>query len=163
MPPNLQRQIIDLVLEAAALARSEGIPNLLQPGLVKEMIVADILGHKLITTKRDADACDSGNPGIRYEYLSCLERGRGQLDRMFKVPPEKRQQSLQRIRRNAKIYLAVFYKNEQTKIKVIYELEPEDVFNEAERQLDRSSNNISHLSFSERWANQNGIIVYPRP
>jgi len=34
-----------LVLKAAEMARSVGIANLLQPGLVKEMIIADILGH----------------------------------------------------------------------------------------------------------------------
>jgi len=52
--------------------------------------------------------------------------------------------------RNQKIYLAVFYKEIPLKIKVIYEIEPEILSNEAERQLDRSTNNISHVGFSER-------------
>lgn len=160
MATDTYRRIIDLVLEADSLARSIGIDNLLQPGLVKEMIIADILGHKLIHSKRDADAKDPKNPGIVYEYLCCKEGGTGQLDRMFKTPIDKRKESLNRIFRNNKIYLAIFYKSNQTKAKVIYELEPETVAEETERKLDRSSNNISHVGFNETWAKSNGNIVY---
>jgi hypothetical protein len=55
MAREIYRKIIELVLRAAELARSIGISNLLQPGLVKEMITAEILGHELIHSKRDAD------------------------------------------------------------------------------------------------------------
>jgi hypothetical protein len=79
---------------------------------------------------------------------------------MFKSPKEAREKSLYRILRNQKIYLAVFYKEIPLKIKVIYEIEPEILSNEAERQLDRSSNNISHVGFSERWATKHGKIVF---
>ena len=96
------RKIISLVRKAADLAKTIGIENLLQPGLVKEMIIADILGHVLIHSKRDADAHAAGDPEEKYEYLSCKEGGTGQLDRMFKSPPEKRKESLRRITRNAK-------------------------------------------------------------
>lgn len=89
MAKEIIRQIIKLVVEAQELARSIGIPNLLQPGLVKEMIIADVLGHKLISSKRDADACDPYDASILYEYLSCKEGGSGQLDRMFKAPPTR--------------------------------------------------------------------------
>ena len=85
MAREIYRQIIDLILKAAQLARSVGITNLLQPGLVKEMIIADILGHELIHSKRDADAHEPGNPDVKYEYLTCKEGGTGQLDRMFMV------------------------------------------------------------------------------
>src|SRR5438093_12987091 len=102
-------RIIQLVREAAELAKSVGIPNLLQPGLVKELIIADILGHQPITSKRDADACDPNDPTILYEYLSCKEGGSGQLDRMFKEPLIKREESLLRITRNKKFYFAVFF------------------------------------------------------
>ena len=53
------RQIIEFVIQAQDIALQVGIPNILQPGLVKEMIVADILGHVIISSKRDADACDA--------------------------------------------------------------------------------------------------------
>lgn len=154
------QRIIQLVLEAAKLARSVGIPNLLQPGLIKELIIADILGHQPITSKRDADACDPNDTSILYEYLSCTEGGSGQLDRMFKEPPEKRAESLLRVSRNQKIYFAVFYAENQTKVKVIYELEPDVVLAETSRQLGRSINAISHVGFAEPWAKKNGKIVY---
>jgi hypothetical protein len=161
MAREIFRAITELVRKAASLARSIGIPNLLQPGLVKEMIVADILGHRLITSKRHADACDPGDVSILYEYLSCKEGGTGQIDRLFKEPPAKRTESLERIRRNKWIYLAVFSEDNQTEITVIYELDPEVVLRETERQLDASKNAISHVGFSEAWAKRNGKIVFP--
>jgi len=160
MGREIYHRIIELVRQAAELARSIGISNLLQPGLVKEMIIADILGHDLIHSKRGADAHTPGKPDEVYEYLSCKEGGSGQLDRMFKAPPEKRKESLERITRNHRIYFAVFYEKEQTKCKVIYEIMPDALLTEAERQLDRSNNNISHVGFTETWAKEQGKVVY---
>lgn len=71
MARKVYKRIIDLVIQAAKLAKSVGIQNLLQPGLVKEMIIADILEHELITSKRDADARNPDDSSIVYEYLSC--------------------------------------------------------------------------------------------
>ena len=160
MAKEIYREIIELVLKAVELARRVDINNLLQPGLVKEMIVADLLGHELIHSKRDADAHAPDDPTEKYEYLSCKEGGRGQFDRMFKAPLEKRRESLKRVARNSKIYFAVFYASNQTRCKVIYELEPEIVLAETERQLEKSRNNISHVGFSIGWAQRNGKIVY---
>ncbi|MCY3536098.1 MAG: hypothetical protein F4X84_02765 [Synechococcus sp. SB0662_bin_45] len=94
MSQNIRRQIIELVLKAATLAESIGIENLVQPGLVKEIIIADILGHELISSKRDADAHAFGNPNEKYEYLCCKEGGSFQFDRMFKEPKEKREKGM---------------------------------------------------------------------
>ena len=163
MTQRIYRKIITLILEAAGLARSIGITNLLQPGLVKEMMIADILGHELIHSKRHADAHAPGNPDERYEYLSCKEGGTGQFDRMFKEPDDKRADSLNRITRNKKIYLAIFYKDEQTRCKSIYEIDPKIMIKEAKRQLDRSRNAISHVGFSEGWAKRNGQLIYTCP
>ena len=44
--------------------------------------------------------------------------------------------------------------------KIIYELSIKNVVAETERQLDRSVNAISHVGFSEVWAEKNGIVVY---
>lgn len=160
MKKEIIRKIIKLVIQAQELALQIGIPNILQPGLVKEMIIAEILGHELIHSKRDADACDGNDPTIKYEYLSCYEGGSGQLDRMFKEPKEEREKSLHRIWRNKKIYFAIFFKENPLKIKVIYEIEPKILVAETERQLDRSRNAISHVGFSEAWAEQNSKVVY---
>jgi len=160
MAQKIISKIIELVVKAQKLALKIGIPNILQPGLVKEMIISEILEHKLIISKRDADACDKNNPAIKYEYLTCYEGGTGQLDRIFKKPLEKRAESLHRITRNKTIYLAIFYKKNSLKVKIIYEIKPKVLLKEAEKQLDRSSNIISHVGFSEDWAKQNGKIVY---
>lgn len=77
MAREIYREIIELMLKVAELARRVGINNLLQPGLVKEMIIADLLGHELIHSKRDADAHASDDPAEKYEYLSCKEGGGG--------------------------------------------------------------------------------------
>ncbi|MGB9772571.1 MAG: hypothetical protein ACP5JH_05475 [Bacteroidota bacterium] len=153
-------EIIRLIRMAQELALNIGIPNILQPGLVKEMIVSEILGHEIIASKRDADARDRNNPNIKYEYLTCYEGGTGQLDRMFKEPPDKRAESLFRITRNKMIYLAIFYKKDPLRVKIIYEIEPGILLKEAERQLDKSSNKISHVGFSEEWARKNGKVIY---
>lgn len=160
MSSDIYKKIFELVAKAQTLANSVGIDNLLQPGLVKEIIVAEILGHTVITSKRDADACDRHNPAIKYEYLTCKEGGTGQLDRMFREPPEKREDSLARITRNRKVYFAVFFKSNQLKVKVIYELSPALVVRETRLKLDRSSNSISHVGFSTKWAAENGRVVY---
>ena len=160
MRKRIYQEILALIFEAGEKARQLGISNLFQPGLAKEMIIADLLGHKLITSKRDADACSPNNPNEKYEYLSCKEGGKGQLDRMFKSPPDKRKKSLHRITRNSKIYLAVFYADNQIKCKIIYELQPNIVVKEAKRQLNASQNDISHIGFSIQWAKKNGQVVF---
>jgi len=124
------------------------------------MIIAEILGHDLIYSKRDADTCDKRDSSVKYEYLSCYEGGTGQLDRMFKAPVNKRKESLRRITRNKMIYFAIFYKKDPLKIKVIYEIEPSILLKETERQLDRSANDISHVGFNEEWSAKNSKIVY---
>lgn len=118
MVQKIISKIIELVIKAQGLALSIGIPNILQPGLVKEMIISETLGHKLIASKRDADGCDKNDPSIKYEYLSCYEGGTRQLDRMFRSPADKRAESLHRITRNKMIYLAIFYKKNPLKIKL---------------------------------------------
>lgn len=160
MVQKIISKIIDLVVKAQELALKIGIPNILQPGLVKEMIISETLGHELITSKRDADACDKNDHSIKYEYLSCYEDGTGQLDRMFKSPAEKRAESLYRITRNKMVYLAIFYKKNPLKIKIIYEIQPGVLLKETKRQLNRSSNAISHVGFSENWAKLNSKVVY---
>ena len=61
MSDDTYGKILALIRDAFALARSIGIGNLLQPGLVREMIIADVLGHEIIKDKRGADACLPGN------------------------------------------------------------------------------------------------------
>ena len=153
-------RIVSLIVEAQDIAKRSGYNNILQPGFIKEMIVANILGHQVHKTKHEPDAYDMNDSSICYEYLSCFEKGSFQFDRMFKSPVEKRSKSLQRITRNSKIYCAVFEKESPLNVLEIYELEPEVVAKEAERQLDLSSNDISHVGFGIKWVTINGEKVY---
>ncbi|MGA3143534.1 MAG: hypothetical protein ABSF10_11020 [Verrucomicrobiota bacterium] len=160
---NYISQIINYVRKAQEIAAQHGFKNLLQPGLVKELVVADILGHEVHRTKHDADAYDPANPSRQFEYLSCFQVGTFQLDRVFKYPPDKRTKSLERIKRNAAIYCVVFDRQSPLDVLVIYEIPMPVMLAEADRKLDVSSNDISHLSFPIKWAQQCGKVVYSKP
>lgn len=160
---NFIHQIVHHIKLAQAIATNHGYGNLLQPGMVKELIIGDILGHEVHKTKHDADAWDPNDRTRLYEYLTCYESGTFQLDRMFKNPSEKRQRSLERINRCHKFYCAIFAKNEPLTVKEIYEVGIEAILSSTNRQLDNSSNDISHICFTISWVKQNGIKVYPNP
>ena len=160
---NYIQQIINFVRKAQEIAAEHGFKNLLQPGLVKELAVADILGHEVHRTKHDADAYDPTDPSKQFEYLSCFQGGTFQLDRVFKHPPEKRIKYLERIKRNAAIYCVVFDRQSPLDVLVIYEIYASLMFSEAERKLDASGNDISHVGFTIKWAQQHGKVVYTRP
>ena len=163
MPPmSYISEIVSHVLKAQEIATRHGFKNLLQPGLVKELVFADILGHEVHRTKHEPDAYDASDPSRKFEYLSCFEGGTFQLDRMFSSPPNKRSKSLARISRNAAIYCAVFDKESLLEIIAIYEVPVANMLSEAERQLDVSRNEISHVGFTIKWAKKNGVIVYSR-
>ena len=153
-------QIVLLLKQAQKIATELGFINLFQPGLAKEMITASILDHEVHTTKHEADAWDPKDPNVKYEYLSCWEGGTFQLDRMFKFPEDKRQRSLQRITRNDSFFCVVFKKESLLDVKTIYKIPTQDILLEAERQLFVSSNDISHVGFTIKWANVHGEIVY---
>lgn len=159
---NYIHQIVEYILKAQELATLYGYKNLLQPGMVKELIIGDILGHEAHRTKHEPDAWDRNNPDLKFEYLSCLEGGTFQLDRMFKNPQEKRVKSLLRINRNAAIYCAVFDAEHPLTVRIIYKLSVAVVLQEAERQLDVSRNDISHVGFSINWCERNGEVVYKK-
>ena len=65
-------EIIKLLKKAQKLATNVGINNILQPGVIKELIIAEILGHTLIPQKNLPDAKD--NQDHYYEYLSSINR-----------------------------------------------------------------------------------------
>lgn len=156
-------QIVNYVRKAQEIATEHGFANLLQPGLVKELVIADILGHEVHRTKHEPDAYDPTDPSRKFEYLSCFQGGTFQLDRMFKWPANKRTKSLERITRNASVYCAVFDEKSPLDVVTIYEVAVGPMLQEAERQLDASRNEISHIGFAIKWAQQNGKMVYSKP
>ena len=159
---NYIAQIINYIRKAQEIAAEHGFKDLLQPGLVKELVVADILGHEVHRTKHEPDAYDPTDPNRKFEYLSCFDGGTFQLDRMFKSPADKRAKSLERITRNTAIYCAVFDEESPLDVITIYEVPVDVMLREAERQLDASRNEISHVGFTIKWAQQHGKAVYTK-
>ena len=150
---RLSRQTAKLIVNQARKLHDTGI----RCG-VKEIIIASVLDHDIITNKRLPDACSRHDNSKFYEYLTCEEGGTWQIDRMFRAL-SKRAKSLQRISRNEKLYLALFKKN-SLELVTIFEVECQPALDEANRQLNASTNDISHVSFNMKWAKAKGKIVY---
>ena len=136
---------------------------------MKELKMASILGHNWILSKKDADACSIDGSEL-YEYLSGTVKGAGQIDRVFKDDPgnkeqhEKHEQSMQRISRNKAFYLAYTNANTANPLDIlrIYEVTPDEIRAEADRQLRNSRNGISHISFHEQFAKEHGKLVWEK-
>jgi len=131
--------------ELDRLAKLQGIKNVFQPGMARELLIAEALGHTVHSPKHGHDAVTA--EGEVCEYLTAYSGSQIQLDRMFKTPEEKRQKSLLRISRYDRIY-AVFFKRDTLVIDSIFLLDPATVLSEAIRLLDGSKNDISHIAFS---------------
>ena len=151
-------EIINLLKKAQKLATSIGINNILQPGVIKELIIAEILGHTLIPQKDLPDAKDNQNH--YYEYLSSINRknvktNKGssfQIDRLTKS-------NLKRIIRNSGFYFAFF--EDHLTVEEIYRLETADVLKEVKRQLRLCKNKIGHINFLTKWVKMTGKRIYP--
>lgn len=145
-------KIIEHIRAAQKLALKDGIPNIVQPGIVKELIIADILGHQVIPDKAKADARDDA--GNLYEYLSSLTTSKNfQIDRVTDG-------NFHRITRNRAIYCAFF--SDPLTLASLYELDTTVVLAEVKRQLTGSKNSISHLNLPGGWVIKNGRKVYPK-
>lgn len=144
-------KIVSHIREAQELANGMGIKNILQPGIVKELMLAEILGHNVIPDKDKADATD--NDDKFYEYLCSLEKSNNfQLDRVTG-------DNLNRITRNAEFYFAFF--RDAITVSEVYRVPTAKVHEEANRQLAGSKNDISHMNMGGGWVRANGTKVYP--
>lgn len=151
-------EILDHLKNAQEIAKSEyDIDNILQPGIVKELIIAGILGHKIIPDKHKPDAED--NHGNKFEYLSSINRPAGtsssgcnfQIDR---ITPD----NFDRVLRNKKFYFGVF--EDHLTVEEVWEVETGIVLKEVKRQFTKSKNSISHVNLSLNWVKSNGKRVF---
>jgi hypothetical protein len=149
---GVAQRIVALLKKAQSLALQIGIKNIFQPGIAKELVVANILGHTLIPNKRLPDAKD--DKGYFYEYLTSMPNGTFQIDRVT-------ESNLYRITRNRKIYCVTFSDNQPLSVVDIYEIEPDIFLAEASRQLKASKNVISHVGVSKKWVIEHGTLIYP--
>lgn len=142
--------------------------NMFQPGAIKELKIAQKLGHLWVSSKHDADACDVNDRAIEYEYLSGAEGGSGQIDRFFKDDPYNEKQhkkylkSMERVDRNNKFFLTFNNPKQPLDIVKIYEIPTQNIKEEVNKQLQKSSNNISHISFNEKFGKENGTLIWSK-
>ncbi len=156
----MSTKIVSLIREAQKIAKDElNIENILQPGIIKELIIADVLGHTLIPKKHLSDAKD--NQGNFYEYLTSINRknvisNKGSSFQIDRLTPT----NLDRIKRNAAFYFA-FFENHLT-VEEIYCVKTEEVLKETMRQLTACKNQIAHVNFLTKWVKQKGTKVYSK-
>ena len=152
-------EIMDLLRRTQEIAEEKyGITNILQPGVIKEMIMAEILDHGLVPQKDLPDARDAN--GNYYEYLASIRRvnvktNKGCSFQMDRVTPT----NLTRVTRNAAFYFGIF--KTHLEIEEVWRVEIPVVLTEVQRQLKNCKNDIAHVNFLLKWLEANGSLVYP--
>lgn len=155
---SILKKIIELLKKAQKLAKRIGINNISQPGIVKEIMMAEILGHKLNPVKKQHDAEDPNNSSIKHEYLSCLEGKSFQFDR---VDEENLQD---KVLRNKYVFCAVFDKDDLLEVLRIYRLKPKKLYPILLEKYENSSYTSRHVGFTEKEiiAKNLGEIIYSK-
>jgi hypothetical protein len=101
-------QAMNMIKEACKILQSEGQPNPLQPGFLKELAIAEIFEHDVVIDKHQAD----GVLGDDYfEYLTCSAHAKSKcfaFDGMKNGDDDSMNKSLSRISRNKDIIFAIF-------------------------------------------------------
>ena len=157
---TIANHIVELLREAQVLAlQGFGISNILQPGIIKELIMANVLGHQIIPQKDASDAKDKD--GNMYEYLASINRievrtNKGcsfQIDRIVK-------NNLSRVTRNKAFFFGIF--KDHLELEEIWEIDIPTVLEEVQRQLASCKNEIAHVNFLLKWVKENGGKVFPK-
>ena len=153
---------LSMLDKAQTTLRQEGVDNMTQPGILKEMRMAEKLNHSVIQDKHYPDAID-GN-GNFYEYLSCQSHAKNfAIDCMFSRPKTDKQKSLERITRNKKIYCGIF---DGIKLLEIYEVSTQKFLEYTEDNLSRrdkngKSKNREHtINYTLKWVKSVGKKIY---
>ena len=152
-------ELVNLLKEAQRIAlEKHRVPNILQPGIIKELMMAEILGHDLIPQKDSADAKDKD--GNCYEYLASIRRvnvirNKGCSFQMDRVTPG----NLNRVTRNKAFYFGIF--KDHLEVEEIWKVDIPVVLSEVKRQLLKCRNDIAHVNFLLGWLENNGTKVFP--
>ena len=163
-------KLISRIDEANLIAQKLGI-NISQPGLIKEIVMAQKLGHLVVSDKHLPDAHDP-ETGDYFEYLSCQNKPglrdsskNFAIDCMFSRPEEDMARSMKRITRNKTFYCGVF---RGTLLEEIYEV-PTQMFldyttaNLNRRDREGTSKNREHtVNYSLKWVKEVGTKVYEK-
>ena len=152
-------ELLDLLKEAQRIAlEKHGVPNILQPGVIKELMMAEILGHDLIPQKDSADAKDES--GNTYEYLAGIRRVNVKTNRGCSFQVDRiTTNNLNRVTRNRAFYFGIF--KDHLEVDEIWKVEIPVVLAELKRQLEECKNEIAHVNFLLKWLEENGTMVFP--
>ena len=138
------KEIVDSLIHAQDLTKQFGIDNISQPGIIKEIITAHVLKHRLHPSKKDHDAEDFDDSTIKYEYLSCLQGKSFQFDRVDDVNMIKRIKE-----RNAAVFCSVFSKQNPLVLLRPYQVDPETLFNILRTKYKCSTSTSRHVGITE--------------
>lgn len=145
--------------------RKVGINDLSKIGIVRELMMSNILGHYLIEGKHIHDAEDE--EGNKIEYLSKKDNNNSYcFDCMFSRPQEFKDKSLERITRNDRIYCASFSGIICTEIYCVDDVNVIKDFvdqNLTKRDKNGQSKNNEHtVSIPNKIIKEYGRLVYDR-
>ena len=160
-------EAMKFIQEGLSLLREEYPDcNPLAPGFLKEVTLANLLGHKVETAKHLCDAYDKD--GYELEYLTCQEdrlnkKGKKQarafaIDCVFSSPAELKKGSLERITRNEKIYYGIFKEGtlECIELWVGCPKALEKFVDESVTRRGKNGKNTEHtVGISKKWAREN--------
>jgi hypothetical protein len=158
-----RQKILALMSEACRLAVLEGIPDLCRPGVVKQMIVSDALGHESCGAWHygPGDAFDPKDPEKRFEYFITSDGKRFQAGIVRRSDWEAKKSFYVRFEKAAAIFFAVFDTHEPLKLLRVYRVETEAFRAALEQQIAQSKSAIVNSTFAERWVATNGTLVFP--
>lgn len=120
-------------------------------GRIGEMLIAEILGHKILTGSKGADAID--DEGNEYEYLSSLH-GKFQMTHMTE------ENSHNKVFRNKAIYCALF--ENPASIQEIWEIEPEDYMKRMNTRRPWPEDQQNNFTVPLKWVREVGERVFPQ-
>lgn len=152
-------QAANQIVEAVKIFQKYGQSNPLQPGFLKEFVMAQILNHEVVIDKHLADGVSGDD---FFEYLTCSSSAKTQqfaFDGMKNGDDESMNKSLSRISRNKEVIFAVFdglipiemYKVDSS---VVYKFVKENLI-----RRKTSKNNEHTVNIGLNWVKQNCEVI----
>lgn len=129
--------------------RSHGVDDITLKGRIREILIAEILGHKIIVDSMLSDARDSKGD---YEYLTSLE-GNFQMTHMTE------ENSHNKVFRNEAIYCAQF--EDPVTISEIWKIDPKVYMKKMKKRRPWPKDTQNNFTITLDWVKKVGTKVYP--
>jgi hypothetical protein len=159
---ELTKDAIRKIKEGVEIFVNKGQYNPLQPGFIKEVVLAQILEHDVVIDKHSGDGAKGDK---MYEYLSCMIGAKNPtfaFDGMKTTNTEELDRSMKRISRNDGIYFGVF---EGLDAIEVYYSDTKSIFDKVKTNLlnrvaKGSKNNEHTINISLKWVRDNCISIH---